>query len=102
MMNIDTPESLTIPTDALQQLQAHQPEEPVIRIEATGEIFWQGRKIETDDEFKSVIVEILKLTRPQIPLASLRAMMRDATAQVKDGKVPMHVAEVAFWLAGQP
>jgi hypothetical protein len=36
-------------------------ETPIIKIEMTGKIYWLGREVETDDDFKNVVIEMLTL-----------------------------------------
>lgn len=48
-------------SNVVYNLQIRTQGEIVILIQPDGRIFWKGREVETDEEYRKVVIEMLKL-----------------------------------------
>ena len=48
------------PEDSAIIIKRFDPVEEVVRIEGDGRIFWKGREVETDEEFRGMVVDLCK------------------------------------------
>ena len=56
--------------------------EEVIRIEKDGRIFWRKREVETDDEFRAAMMDLVKFLFPQA--APIKQAITDTTQDQRD------------------
>ena len=55
-MNIADASTVSIPNE--YALQFHAASETIISIATNGRIFWRGREVETDDDFRAAMIEL--------------------------------------------